>query len=78
MENSNFLSLNWKDIVKAGFMLGLGMLLTFLYGVATNGELPTITQFLAELKIVGFAVAIYIIKQILSGTTGMPFTKGDS
>lgn len=78
MENSNLLSLNWKDIVKACFTLFLTTLVMFVYGFINKGELPTLAAFVVELKIAGLATIAYLIKQILSGTTGIPFSKGDA
>lgn len=81
MLNSDFLKINWLDLVKAVVLFFLAIVVQWGYSAlqsAINGApLPTWVQFLAELKVAGIATGVYLLKQLFTGSNGVPFIRGD-
>lgn len=81
MLNSNLFKINWLDLFKAAFLFFLAIVVQWGYSAlqsAINGTpLPTWVQFLAELKVAGIATGVYLLKQLFTGSDGVPFIRGD-
>lgn len=81
MLNSNLLRINWLDLVKAALLFFLTMLVQWAYtaltSAASGGSLPAWVDILAELKVAGIATGVYLLKQLFTGSDGVPFARGD-
>lgn len=79
--NSNFFKINWLDLFKAAILFFLTIVVQWAYAAlhaaATGGDLPTWVQILAELKVAGITTGAYLLKQLFSGSDGVPFVRGD-
>jgi len=77
MENSNLFKLNWLDLLKAIAMFFISAIVSFFYDRLTTGVFPTWIEILANLKVALYATFVYVIKQLISGNTGIPLVRGD-
>lgn len=70
MKASEFLKLNWADIIKAAVLAGIMVGVDSLYTVLDSGALPNA----AELKVAGIftlkATIAYLIKQMITNGNG--------
>jgi hypothetical protein len=77
MKNSDFLSLNWKDLLKGSFLAALtvisGAVVVSL--TATPPHFLTGAEWLETAKYGGAAFVAYLLKNVFSNSDGTPLKK---
>lgn len=69
MNQSNFLSVNWKDVLKGFIVAAISAAVTGIYSSLSNGALPTVEQ-LKTSALVGLGAGIsYLIKNFFTAPT---------
>lgn len=69
--NSGFFSLNLNDLLKGVIVAFLAVLVTSISVFVDAGNLPTWVEFLSNLKTAGIAAFSYLLKQLLTGVSGV-------
>lgn len=67
---SDFFKLNFFDLFKAAIVAGMTVLLQGLWTIFEAGGFPDGVSFIAMLKTAGIAAAAYLVKQLLTSSTG--------
>lgn len=74
--NSVLGSLNLKDLAKGGVMAALAILATAITKIDwVNGVMPTSADVILTLKMALGAFVIYMLKNLVSNSSGTPFAK---
>lgn len=75
MLNSSLWRINLADIVKSAVVLFTTTLVQWAYAFTTSQELPTWDAFLVQLKVAGIASLGYLVKQLITGASGLILKK---
>lgn len=71
---SKLFTINLADLGKAALMVLIVTILTAIYPAFQSGEFPTAVALLAALKSGVTGGIAYVIKNLLTNSTGKPFT----
>ncbi len=71
--NSNFLSLNWLDLLKGSLVAIIGAILTAVYQAIQSGAFSFTWVFWQPIVLAGVGAGLaYLIKNFFSNSSGLP------